>query len=78
MNPNSEVLIAVITTLIYGVRPVGNQCEEGIKLLAMEVCEKLPLVAKLLLVKRYVDNLGDSLENEAKTDSIIKKTTEVL
>ena len=40
LDPDSKVLIAVITTLIYGVRPVGNQCEEGIKLLAMEVREK--------------------------------------
>ena len=78
LNPNSKVLIAVITTLIYGVRPVGNQCEEGIKLLAMDVREKLPLVANLLLEKRYVDNLGDSLINKEKTDSIIKETTKVL
>ena len=62
-DPDSKLLIALISTLIYGVRPVGNQCEEGIKLLAMEVCEKFPLVANLLLVKRYVDDLGDSLEN---------------
>ena len=78
LNPNSKVLIAVITTLIYGVRPVGNQCEEGIKLLAMEVHEKLPLVANLLLEKRYVHNLRDNSINEEKTDSIIKETTKVL
>ena len=60
------------------MRPVGNQCEEGIKLLAEEVCEKFPIVKNLLLMKRYVNDLGDSLENEEKTDSIIKKTTEVL
>ena len=78
LDPDSKVLIAVITTLIYGVRPVGNQCEEGIKLLAMEVCEKFPLVADQLLVKRYVDDLGDSSINEEKTDSIIKETTRVL
>ena len=78
MDPNSKVLIAVITTLIYGVRPVGNQCEEGIKLLAMEVREKLPLLRDLLLEKRYVNDLGDSSINEEKTDSIIKETTKVL
>ena len=66
LDPDSKVLIAVITTLIYGVRPVGNQCEEGIKLLAMEVCEKFPLVANLLLMKRYVDDHGDSSINEEK------------
>ena len=36
------------------------------------------LTANLLLVKRYVDDLGDSLINEEKTDSIIKETTRVL
>ena len=78
LSPDSKVLIAVITTLIYGVRPVGNQCEEGIKLLAMEVREKLPLVANLLLEKRYVNDLGNSLINEKETDSVIKETTKVL
>ena len=78
LNPNSNVLIAFITTLIYGVRPADNQCEEGIKLLAMEVHEKLPLVANLLLEKRYVNDLGNSLINEEKTDIIIKETTKVL
>ena len=78
LDPDSKVLIAVITTLIYGVRPVGNQCEEGIKLLAMEVREKFQLAADLLLVKRYVDDLGDSMMNEEKTDSIIKEITRIL
>ena len=66
-------MIAVITTLIYGVRPVGNQCEEGIKLLAIEVREKLPLVANLLLEKRYINDLGNSSINEKETDSMINK-----
>ena len=36
------------------------------------------LVANLLREKRYIENLGDSLINEEKTDSIIKETTKVL
>ena len=78
LDPDSKALIAVITTLIYGVRPVGIEYEKGIKLLTREVCEKFPLVTNLLLMKRYVDDFGDSSENEEKTDSIIKETTEVL
>ena len=77
-DPDSKAYIAIITILIYGLRPVGNQCEEGIKLLAMEFHEKLPLVANLLLAKRYVNDLGNSSINEENTDSIINKTTEVL
>ena len=60
------------------MRPVGNQCEEGIKLLAMEVCEKFPLVASPRLMKRYVDKLGDSTNNDESTDRVIKETTDVL
>ena len=74
LNPNSKVLIAFTTTLIYDVRPVGNQCEEGIKLLAMEVREKLSLVANLLLEKRYVNDRGNSSINKKETDSVIKET----
>ena len=77
-DPDSKALIAIIITLIYGVRPVGNQCEEGIKLLAMEVCEKFPLVANLMLVKRYMDDLGYSTKNDESTDRVIKETTDVL
>ena len=69
LSPDSEVLIAVITTLIYGVRPVGNQCEEGIKLLAMEVREKLPLVANLLLEKRYINDLRNNETMKTRTRS---------
>ena len=48
-DPDCKMLIAIIITLIYGVRPVGNQCEEGIKLLAMEIYEKFPLLLSYCL-----------------------------
>ena len=31
LDPNCKTQTEVIQTLIYGVRPVGNQCEEVIK-----------------------------------------------
>ena len=37
LDSNSEILVGIIKTLIYGVKPVGNQCEEVIKLLVEEV-----------------------------------------
>ena len=34
MDPVADTRTAIITTLIYGVKPVGNQCDEIIKILA--------------------------------------------
>ena len=78
LDPQSKVLVGIIITLIYGVKPVGNQCEEVIKLLVDEIKESFPDVAKLLLDKRYVDDFGQSTEGEKQTDSLINKTTSVL
>ena len=30
LDPNAKILVGIIITLIYGVKPVGNQCEEVI------------------------------------------------
>ena len=78
LDPESKVLIGIIITLIYGVKPVGNQCEEVIKLLVDAIKESFPEVAKLLLDKRYVDDFGQSTEGEKETESLIKKTSFVL
>ena len=64
LDPKSKILIGIIITLIYGVKPVGNQCEEVIKLLVDEIKEDFPEVAKLLLDKRYVDDFGQSTAGE--------------
>ena len=61
-----------------GVKPVGTQCEEVIKLLAEEIWEEYPEVATMLVFKRYVDDFGQStLSKEASMD-LIKKTDKVL
>ena len=60
LDPHSKILTGIIRTLIYGVKPVGNQCEEVIKLLADEVWSEHPDVAKLLVFKRYVGDFGQS------------------
>ena len=78
LNPDAKTLIAVIKTLIYGVRPVGNQCEEAIKLLAEEVKEKHPEVALMLLLQRYVDDLGNSTESNEASRKLINDTTKIL
>ena len=78
LDPGSETFTAIITTLIYGVKPVGTQCEEIIKLLAEEVWEEYPKVAALLLLKRYVDDFGQSTFGQAETKDLIEKTNMVL
>ena len=78
LDPQSKILIGVIRTLIYGVKSVGNQCEEVIKLLAEIIWDKFPEVAKLLIFKRYVDDFGRSTTGKDETKELIEKTTYVL
>ena len=78
LDPKSKILIGIIKTLIYGVKPVGNQCEEVIKLLVAEMIDKYPEVCKLLLDKRYVDDFGQSTAGKEETKTLIKQTSEVL
>ena len=51
LDPDARVLTAIIKTLIYGVSPVGTQCEEIIKLIAEEIWTEYPEVAVLLTLK---------------------------
>ena len=51
LDPAAKTVLAMLTTLIYGVYPVGNMCEEVIKLLAEANAERFPEVADLLLKK---------------------------
>ena len=78
LDPQSKILIGVIRTLIYGVKSVGNQCEEVIKLLAEIIWDKFPEVAKLLIFKSYVDDFGKSTTGKDETKELIEKTTYVL
>ena len=60
LDPNSEVVEAVIKTLIWGVKCVSGQSECSIIKLAEYVREFNPRLAELLLESRFVDDLGDS------------------
>ena len=78
LDPQSKTRIAIIKTLIYGVRPVGNQCEEVIKLLAEQVASQYPDVARMLLFKRYVDDFGQGTRNLDENKSLKENTSKVL
>ena len=73
LDPKAKTMLAIVTSLIYGVKPVGKQCEELIKMLADEIREEFPEVAKLLVERRYVDDFGKSTnsKNETKTSLMI-------
>ena len=78
LDLSAKTVLVVITTLIYSVRPVGNMCEEVIRLIAEANTKKFPEVASLLLKKRYVKDLGDSSTCDAKRDKLITDSTKVL
>ena len=78
MDPDAKIVTAIIKTLIYGVKPVGNQCEEVIKLLADEIWDQFPEVATMLVFKRYVDDFGQSTLSMEATEDLIRKTNDVL
>ena len=60
LDPDGEVLEAVIVTLIYGVKSVAAQTEFGLSELAKLIQEEDPELALFLILSRYVDDLQDS------------------
>ena len=60
LDPNGQVLEAIITTLIYGVKCVSAQSEFALTELADHIKEQFPDLALFLVHSRYVDDLQDS------------------
>ena len=60
LEPDGEILEAVMTTLIYGVTSVSAQSEFAMTELGGLVKNENPELAKLLLLSRYVDDLQES------------------
>ena len=60
LDPNGEVLEAVMLTLIYGVSSVSAQSELAMKDLADYIRSENPELATLLVLSRYVDDLQES------------------
>ena len=66
LDPNGEVLEAVVTTLIYGVKCVSAQSEYALEELANLVKSKYPELAAFLVHSRYVDDLQDSKDTQQR------------
>ena len=60
LDPNGQILEAVITTLIYGVKSVSAQTEFALSELAEHIRNENPKLALFLVLSRYVDDLMDS------------------
>ena len=78
LDPNNEVMEAVVTTLIYGVTCVSTQTEQVITLLAEKIWEEIPDVATFLLLHHYVDDFSKSVLDLETTQKLIKATDMVL
>ena len=77
LNPDGEVLEAVITTLIYGVRSVSAQSEFALGELAKLVKDKSPVLARLLVMSRYVDDIQESKATEEECRSLMKEADDI-
>ena len=60
LNREGPIENAVVTTTIYGVKSTSEHTEHGLREIADHVEEEKPVVSKLLISGRYVDNLMDS------------------
>ena len=77
LGVGEDVIEAVITTLIYGVKAVSAQSEEAMKRLANDFKERFPNITKLLLRGRYVDDMGESKKKKEEILKLIEEAEEV-
>ena len=77
LDPDGEVLEAVITTLMYGVSSVSAQSEYAMSELAAYISEEDPELALFLILSRYVDDLLDSKISQEKCFKLAKSADEL-
>ena len=78
LNPNGKLIKAVIVSCIFGVCSSGGQCEEVVRMIAESVKDEFPEVSKLLIQRRYVDDLGKSIKDKLSARKLIEDTEHVL
>ena len=69
LDPDSPMVEAVISTLIWGVKCVSAQSEAAVDKIALSVMNTNPRLAELLRDSRFVDDIADS---ECKKEEIVK------
>ena len=78
LDTTSKLHRGIIRTCIYGITCVGAQTEYVMNLIADEVEDHHPEVAKLLRRRRYVDDFGTSCSTENEIKHLIHNTETTL
>ena len=74
LDPSKPVRTRIMRTIIYGVKPSGNQTAEGLEQVAQYVIDKHPQHAdgaRILISKTYVDDASDATNTEEHRDKLI-------
>ena len=74
LNPSNPVRTRIMRTIIYGVKPSGNQTAEGIEQVAQYVIDNFPehaAGAQVLRTTTYVDDSSDATDTEDDREKII-------
>ena len=78
MDHLSDLQKGLVKTAIYGVKCVGAQCEQIMRLLAELFRDEFPDVADFLERLRYVDDMAKSDTTKEEAAQIVKDTDKVL
>ena len=78
MDPEGELLEAVLVKLGFGIQSVSAQTEEIVRRMAKELWEFFPEVAALLIKRRYVDDMAKSTKSKQESMKLIEQTSKIL
>ena len=75
LDPNGQLLDAVIVKLAFGIFSVSAQTEEVVRRLATRLKEEFSEVCDLLLKSHYVDDLAKSTSMSAHSQALAAETS---
>ena len=78
LDPSGKVLEAVLVKLAFGVQSVSAQSEETVRRVANELWDTFPMVATLLIKKRYVDDLAKGTKSKEESLKLTMETSQIL
>ena len=81
LDPNNPTIVMIVKTLIYGVKPAGNQTMVGFSKLADHTLEWFPehaCGAEVLRENAYMDDLLDSEDSEEECKKVAESLEFVL
>ena len=70
LDPLREPVDKVIKTLIYGVRPSGNQAQVALRMTAEKLKEKYPAAADSIINDTYADDCATGTTSQEKADEL--------